>query len=189
MKKIFEPLKKELEQFDSEREVLIKRSREILKASKAAIYAGHRGDIKGALALLSEAKKVKLELDKRIGEDAKLVAVGAYQEGVQEYAEAEIFLAFLQKKDIPSADAIGVGAEGYLEGMCDATGELSRRAVNAVLEGNVKLMKEIKTKVSEIYEHLMMFDFRNSPLRSKFDRVKGNLERIEDIALKVHLRE
>ena len=55
-KKLFEQMRSELELFDAQREDLIKTSRDVLKASKAAIYSLHRNEIKTAQRQLKDAK-------------------------------------------------------------------------------------------------------------------------------------
>ena len=50
----FAKLRKDIQDYDSEREKLIKQSRDVLKLSKQIIYAVHRDDITEAAKLIKE---------------------------------------------------------------------------------------------------------------------------------------
>ncbi|MBR9703360.1 hypothetical protein GOV10_04945, partial [Candidatus Woesearchaeota archaeon] len=66
MKAEFDAIKESLDEFDKEREVVIKESRGILKNAKQAIYALHRGEIADAKRLLADALKIKDALEKKV---------------------------------------------------------------------------------------------------------------------------
>ena len=46
----------------------------------------------------------------------------------------------------------------------------------------------IREFVTEIYEELLLFDFRNIPVRKKFDSIKYGLEKLEDLVLELKLK-
>ncbi len=186
-KKYFESLRKKTEEFDGKREEVIKLARIILKNSKKAIFALHRNDNKDARKLLDEAKKIIKQMESLIDNSHDLM-MGLHSEALEEYVEAECFYSFLQAKKIPTNENLEVSIEIYLQGLCDLTGELTRKAVNDVIKGNNKSVLEIKEFISELYEELLQFDFRNSPLRRKYDAVKYALEKLEDLSLKLKLK-
>ena len=187
-KKVFAELREGMERFDAMREELIALSRTILKNSKAAIYAAHRGDMKDAQSLLTDAKKTLGQIDNLLKKDAHLAATGAYGDALEEYAEAACYIHYLATKQIATPKQIGVDAETYLPALGDLVGELVRKAVNSVIAGDTKTALEIKDAVSELYAELMLFDFRNTPARKKFDAIKYGLEKLEDLALKIKLK-
>ena len=61
-KKEFSKLRKDFRDYDTERENLIKKSRDVLKLSKQIIYAVHRGDFETALTLIKSIEKEKAKL-------------------------------------------------------------------------------------------------------------------------------
>lgn len=187
-KKAFEQLRKKFEQFDALREQLIKQSRDILKNSKAAIYSIHRNEISAAEKQLEDARKTIKKIEALITKDVHLAQVGAWGEALEEYVEATCYYGFVTKKQIPTAEEIGVDAEIYLPGVCDLVGELTRRAINAAIKEDYKTTLEIKEVVTEVYAELMLFDLRNIPARKKFDAIKYSLEKLEDVALKIKFR-
>ncbi len=186
-KKAFAEMQKVMEEFDKKREEIIKLARIALKNSKKAIFSMHRKDKESARELLDEAKKYLKEMENLISKDHNL-DISVNNEAIEEYVEAECFYHFLASKKIPSHKDLKVDVELYLQGLCDLTGELTRRAVNDVINGNNDSVIEIKEFISELYEELMQFDFRNSPLRRKYDAVKYSLEKLEDLSLKLKLK-
>lgn len=186
-RKAFELMRQGMERFDALREQLIKKSRDVLKSSKAAIYSIHRNDLSAAVKQLSEAKKGIGIMNSLIKKEPHLAAVGSYSEALEEYVEAACYYSFITKQCLPTAKQLNVDAELYLPGICDLIGELLRKAVNSAIAKDYATAMKIKDFVSAVYEELMMFDFRNSPLRRKFDGIKYSLEKLEDLALQLKL--
>jgi len=178
-------MRKHMEQYDKLREQVIANSRVLLKSSKAAIYAAHRADLKGAADLLEKSKATIVVIGKLAKKDAHLPATGAYMDALEEYAEASCYLHYLKTGKVPTPKQIGVPPEVYLPGLSDLVGELVRKAVNSAAKGEYKVSLEIKEVVTQIYEELMLFDWRNTPARKKFDAIKYGLEKLEDLSLKI----
>jgi len=188
-KRDFEEMRKYMEAFDGMREQLIAQSRTILKSSKAAIYAAHRGDMKEADTLLADAKSGIKKIDSLLKKDPHLAAsTGAYSDALEEYTEAACYVHYLKNKTIPTAKQLGVEVEVYLPALSDVVGELVRKAINSSIKGDYKTALEIKEFVTDLYQELMLFDWRNTPVRKKFDAIKYGLEKLEDLALKIKLK-
>ncbi|PIN75373.1 hypothetical protein COV18_04255 [Candidatus Woesearchaeota archaeon CG10_big_fil_rev_8_21_14_0_10_37_12] len=188
-KKIFQDMRKELETFDQLREQLITESREVIKQSKKAIYAAQRNSFKDAAKNLLEAKKQLSKLHIIAAKNAKLATFSMYQAAVEEYTEAALFIHYLEHKTVPSHTKLGVGAEEYICALSDMIGELVRKAVNSVITGKTELAIEIKDFVQDVYAELMLFDWRNSPTRKKFDVIKYHLEKLENLVLQIKMKE
>lgn len=97
----FERMRGEMAAEDEKREVLIKRSREALKASKNSIYDLHRGSIDRAKAALATAKElIKTELlPLTVATPALRFSLSG---ALEEYAESFIFACYLTEKRIPA---------------------------------------------------------------------------------------
>ncbi|VVB81194.1 Translin family protein [uncultured archaeon] len=187
-KKAFQEMREQMEKFDSLREQLIIQSRTVLKSSKQAIYAAHRGDMKEADKLLEEAKSTIKKNDVLVKKDVHLANVGAYSEGLEEYTEASCYVHYLKTGQIPTPKELGVDADTYLPALSDVIGELVRKAINSAIQGDYDKALAIKFIAGELYEELMLFDWRNSPARKKFDAIKYGLEKLEDLALKIKFK-
>ena len=184
----FEQIRQTLEKEDEMREVLIKKSRDILKLSKKAIYAFHRDDSEGAESLLSQAQSAIAEVSPMVCAHQSMLFVGAYNEALEEYVEARCYQSFLNGQALPTPAQLKVQPDVYLLGVCDLTGELLRKAINSATKGDVAIAFKIKDFVTELYGQLMLFDFRNSLLRRKFDRIKYVMEKLEDLGLQLTLK-
>ncbi len=188
-KKAFAEMRKYMEAFDALREQLIATSRVVLKSSKAAIYAAHREDMKEANKLLSDSKSSIAKIEALLRKDPHLAAsTGAYSDALEEYAEASCYVHYLKTRNIPTAKQLGIDVEVYLSALSDLVGELVRKAVNSSIKGDYKTSLAIKDFVSELYNELMLFDWRNTPVRRKFDAIKYGLEKLEDLALKIKFK-
>lgn len=182
-KKEFMQIRKELENFDLKREEVISKSREIIQTSKKIIYSVHRGDLTLGNELISSIKKKLKELPtQKFDTNMDLVAR-------QEYVEAVCFFEFVKNQRIPSKKELDVDIDSYLLGLCDLTGELVRFAVNDVIKYKDRgLVYKVKELVESIYGEFLYFNLRNSELRQKFDSVKWNLKKIEDIIYDLELK-
>ena len=94
---------------DEKRESLIKRSRDVLKAAKQAIYALQRGDAGGAEKLIADAKAAALPLLALLAASPQL-RHGAMSAALEEWAEAAIFAVFLKEKRIATLAELEIGA-------------------------------------------------------------------------------
>lgn len=180
-KKEISQIKKEMQLFDDEREKLIRESRDILKLSKQAIYSVHRGELKIAESLLSQAKEKIGRMSLNLKKNPKLLTTGNYNAALEEYVEAACYLSYVRTGRIPSKTDLKVDAETYLLGLCDLTGELGRRAVLEAIKKDVKEVVRIKDAVEDIFGLMVQLNLRNSELRKKSDSIKWNLKKIEEI--------
>ncbi|MDD5086725.1 MAG: hypothetical protein PHV16_03140 [Candidatus Nanoarchaeia archaeon] len=186
-KKDFENMRKELEAFEKHREIVISKSREVIQLSKKIIYAVHRLDINLADKFLKDIKLRLNELNKEAYKSPELIYNGQYKVAVQEFVEAACYLEFVKTKEIPSAKQLKVNTESYIAGICDLTGELVRKAINSAINNDYDEALLIKNFVNDLYNELMLFDFRNE-LRRKFDSIKYDLKKLDDVALGIKLK-
>ncbi len=184
----FGEIRKKLTKYDSKREELIKKARELLKISKQVIYSIHRADPKQAQQNVNKANKIKKELDNIAGFNKKLFFEGSYSEACQEYAEALCYYNFVKNKKLLSFKILKIDYEDYLMGVCDLTGELTRRAVSLATKRKFKEVEEIKNFVEDIYGEFLKFDLRNGQLRKKSDSIKWNLKKLEEVLYDLNKR-
>ncbi len=184
----FTQLKEQYDATDANREQIIIRSREIQKDAKKAIYMLHRNDREEATTLIEKTKQNITQATNLLSQSESLDSVGALNAATEEYVEAICFLSFLQGKQIPTADQLEINNETYLGGLSDLTGELVRAAVQMAIDDSFEKLIPIRELIDELYGHLLMFNFRNGNLRKKFDAVKYNLKKIEDLLLDLKLK-
>jgi len=78
--------------------------------------------------------------------------------------------------------------EDYLHGVCGLPRELARLCVNCVRNENYQLPIKISRFVSSLYSGLRLLNLRNDPLRRKFDGLKYDLQKIEEVMYDITLR-
>ncbi|MFW6014442.1 MAG: translin family protein [Nanoarchaeota archaeon] len=178
--KEFLKLKSDFDRFEEQREELIKKSRDILRFSKHAIFSVHNNELENAREKLVEAEKLIKETCK-VKCSTKLDSIGALSSAMQEYVEAKCYLSYMEKKKLPTQKALKVEVDDYLLGLCDLTGELARRAVVTVTNNNTKEVYVIRGLVEKIFELMLQLNLRNGELRKKSDAIKWNLKKIEGI--------
>ena len=132
---------------------------------------------------LGAIRKNIREIQKRVGEGCIVMAVvkaDAYGHGMQEVAEAEIFMAIMMDRDIPSPEEIGVSYTSFLMGMADVVGELRRRGVYLMKNGNIGEVEEILSIMEEICDRIGEFDYPSGllPIKRKQDVIKKVLEKM-----------
>lgn len=173
----FEKIRKEMAVLESSREESIRKSRDIIKLSKQIIYSVHRNDLKEAEKLIVQIKKEMSGLPKQEAFDPGVINVAE-----QEYVEAAAFYSFAKDGVLPQKDSLRVNTINFLSGICDLTGEMVRKAVNSVISGSPAEALRIKEVVDELYGEFLKMDLRNSELRKKFDQIKWNLKKLEEVA-------
>ena len=181
----FKLLQKEVKEYDSLREEVIKKSRDVLKLSKLIIYAVHRDELDKAAKLVKEIEQELKKLDTIAAKKDKLKFEGSYKVAVQEYVEALLYYYFVKEGTIKD---LKVDPAYFVAGLGDLPGELNRRAVFLAGKGKVDEVIAIRNVVDEIYGELLEFDLRDNELRKKVDAVKYELRKLEDLVLDLNLK-
>ncbi|MFH1064875.1 MAG: hypothetical protein V1729_07355 [Candidatus Woesearchaeota archaeon] len=187
-KKDLERIKNDIDACDKQRDAVIKTSREVIKLSKTVIYAVHRNDLKSAGAATKDMAALFKKLTS-YAKSPKLLSSGSYKVAVQEYVEALCFYELTKNNKIPSNTQLKLDPEFYLMGLIDLTGELVRKAINSAIKGEYDTSVKLKDLVSDLYDELMLFDFAGGELRKKFDSVKYDLKKLDDLVLSLKLND
>ncbi|XP_065353876.1 translin isoform X2 [Cloeon dipterum] len=78
--------------------------------------------------------------------------------------------------------------EDYLTGLLQMASELARFATNSVTSGNYDRPIEISKFVSELNAGFRLLNLKNDSLRKKFDALKYDVKKIEEIVYDVSIR-
>ncbi|KAJ1726499.1 Translin-1 [Coemansia biformis] len=81
-----------------------------------------------------------------------------------------------------------VTLEEYLHGVISLFSELSRLAVNSVIVGDVQRPQEISTFASELYSGFQLLNLKNDSLRRRFDSIKYEVKKIEEVLYDLRVR-
>lgn len=179
----FKQFKEEYDKEDKKREETINKSRLIVKNSKQAIYSLHREDYEKASTLLKESSEKLLEII-----DHENIT-GSVNAAIEEFVEAKCFEMFLKNKTIPTREELNVPFEKYMCGLADFTGELVRLAVIKGTTRDIKEIEFIRNLVNDLMGSFLEIDLRNSDLRKKYDGIKWNLSKLEQMLYELKLKE
>lgn len=187
-KKDLEQIRARLELADRKRESLIKDSRDVIKLSKQVINLVHRSELKKAEPFVKKMTSALKGLRKTIADDRRLHYSGSFKAAEQEYVEAVAFYEYMKSGNLPTSKSLDIDDEHYLLGLCDLNGELVRKAINSVINEDYTTARDIHLLVSEIYEELSKFSFLSGELRKKYDSIKYDLRRLDDLVLELKLK-
>ena len=155
-------------------------SREVIRSSANAIRAVHRSDFDEASRLIDSARARLAESDHIRNDSPLIYNAGFMNDARKEFTEANVTLAVISGKDIPSAEDLGVDPPAYLNGMAEVIGELRRYILDSLRRDNVERCEELMEVMDEIYGVLVTVDFPEaltSGLRHTTDAMRAVLER------------
>ncbi|KAF5338968.1 hypothetical protein D9611_008719 [Ephemerocybe angulata] len=85
-------------------------------------------------------------------------------------------------------DRVTLTVEDYLQGVISVVNELSRLAVNSVTLGNFDQPIKISAFVKDLFVGFSMLNLKNDTLRRRFDSLKYDMKKIEEVVYDVSLR-
>ncbi|KAA0002627.1 MAG: RNA-binding protein [Thermoplasmata archaeon] len=175
-------IEKKLNEKDDLREIALKKCRDIIRESRKSIKKLHNGDVENAAKRLEKAIKLLRELKEKLKDHPDLITTGYMENAMQEVAEGKIFLAIVKNEELPYPEDIEVSYTAYVMGLADVIGELRRRGMYKLKEGNVAEVEEIVDAMEAIYDRIAEFDYPSGliPLKRKQDIMKKVLEKMRE---------
>jgi len=189
MKKLnLDNIRKDLEKMDKIREEVIRDSRKVIISSKTAIGHAHRDELSQAEKVLGGMKDAIADLKDLIKKNPRLEFEGIFKVAIQEYVEALGLLEFTKTQNIVPFREEFLDHETYLMGLCDLSGELVRKAINSCLKENFGLAVRIREALGDMYIELSKFDLRNGELRRKYDGIKYDIKKLDDLVFELKMK-
>lgn len=158
LKAILRKVRKELKEKEKVKDKIQADMRRVTSLSKQAILFIHQKRLKEAEKLLERAREIILRLNGMAKTHPDIIHSGLYDIALQEYAEANIFLALVERGRYVAPTEINVPPVDYVLGLADVIGEYRRLALDALREGDVKRSEECLRVMDEIYTELMAMD-------------------------------
>ncbi|RLI04450.1 hypothetical protein DRO26_04590, partial [Candidatus Bathyarchaeota archaeon] len=143
-------IRRELKLKNILREKMLANSRKITQQSKEAILFIQQNKIFKAEKRL---KKVKLLLQStfELLKSTNLQSSGALFNASQEFAEAVILLNLEKNGVYPKPEEVGVSSDAYVLGLADVVGELRRKTVEYVKNGELEKAEKCFRHMETIY--------------------------------------
>ncbi|MGP8125291.1 MAG: RNA-binding protein [Nitrososphaerales archaeon] len=150
------------------RDLILKKSRDVITSSSRAIISVHQVNMKDAAKELSEARALLSSLKKSGGGSVSRYLISPETELV----EASAVLALAQGKTIPSREAMGASPEAYLLGLLDTVGELKRLVLDSIMHGKMAKAKRYFAIMEDLYSvcsPMAVYDHVVNGTRRKID--------------------
>jgi len=151
---------------------------ELIRLSKTAIFAMQRGA--DSPNEICSAEKILKKGQKIITRNPHLKDVGPWQAGLEEYAEALLFFAFIHEDQTTFHLVMKMDPGITIGALSDFVGELVRLAVREATYRHTERVTKIIETANEIVVFLTSLDLTGSQ-RSKGDQSRQHLRRLEDI--------
>lgn len=162
------------------REVALRDCRTIIRDCANAIRALHRGELSRARGLLERARALHAEMRRNLAGHPDIYFAGYVLDAQKEIAEAWVFAAIVERRDIPGPGELDVEIAPYLNGLGDAIGELRRLLLDSLRADDGRDGESILQTMDEMYAVLVAIDFPDSMtggLRRTTDAARGILEK------------
>ncbi|NNF68297.1 MAG: haloacid dehalogenase [Acidimicrobiia bacterium] len=162
------------------REQALRNCRMIIQSSSKAIRALHRGEMALADDLISGAVGLIGEIEPALASHPDIYHAGFFYDAVKEYAEAAITRALVAGDALPPPSVLGVHAVPYLKGLGEAVGEMRRRLLDQLRDGDLDAADATFGAMDEVVDFLMELDYPDgmtSGLRRTTDVARSLVER------------
>jgi len=162
------------------RDEALAQARQLTRFSAMAIRAIHREEDEEAQSQLAEAKELVLKMRADLEKDPDLYFSGYCQDAIKEYVEANITVALIKGRDLPTPQELGAEYPAYLGGLTETLGELRRRCMDLLRPGYSHEVERLLNWMDEIFAQLVTMDFPDAitdGLRRKTDLARGIIER------------
>jgi len=145
-----------IEEKNSKREFLIKRSRDIMALIRKTINYIHMDRLEQAESLLNEIKESISQLIEKIKDFPPLLYSATMNNILQEYVEALSYYRIIRKGDIPPYDeCLLTDIAQYVMGLADVIGELRRRVLECIRREEIKDAERLFNIMESLYLSLM----------------------------------
>jgi translin len=155
-------------------------SRLVIRASANAIRALHRNEWDEASKLIEQAGSLLAEITGALAEHQDILHAGFVADAAKEYAEARITEALFKQEPVPGFYKLGIDPVPYLNGLGEAVGEMRRRMLDLLRDGDVNSAEKALDAMDEIVDLLASMDYPDgmtSGLRRTTDVARALVER------------
>lgn len=179
--KISEEIRADFENKTALRDEALRDARQCIKHASLAIRAIHRNEEAEALQELALGKELAKQLRESLKEShPELYFAGYTQDALKEYCEAELTVAMILDKPLPTPADLNAESPAYLNGLAETLGELRRRCLDLLRPGYNTEVERLLDLMDEVYTHLVTMDFPDAiteGLRRRTDLARGIIER------------
>jgi translin len=179
-----------LDKKDSNREKVIKVSRDLIRCSGYIINYIVANDVEKANNMLEKCSSQIIELDQISSLHPELLKGGLGLQAIIEFCEAEMLYNIITGSTIKCSYGEKY-PEAYLLALCDLSGELKRLAILELSTWNIERAKQYIDIIKSIYNNIKILDYPDpiTPgLRHKIDVLRRHIEDLETLYTDIKTR-
>lgn len=162
-------------------------SNEIRGQSKQTVALLRRDHVRTSKVVLLKIEQLIRDAGALIKKHPDLRHEGFYVEALEEYAEARVLYNFIIGSAPKFPARIFLSPEEIIGGICDATGELVRKAISDASVGTLKKIEMYRSVIEGVSQALTTMGLQGK-LRHKYDDVERNLQKLENIIYDIKLQ-
>ena len=90
--------------------------------------------------------------------------------------------------NLKDRDAFHLTIEEYLHALITLVDELSRLAINAVIQADFAISLQVSKFIKDIHAGFQILNLKNDSLRRRSDSIKYSVKKVEDVVYDLSLR-
>jgi len=181
LEQIAEQIRQTFEARTAARDQALAQARALTRNCSMAIRAVHRDETDTMQSHLDEAEKLARSLKEALyGTFPDLYYAGYTQDALKEFAEATITCALVRQQALPTPVQLDLPSFTYLNGLAESIGEMRRRALDMLRQGNSAEAERLLGHMDDIFSILVTMDYPDAVtngLRRQTDVARSILER------------
>jgi translin len=159
LEQLSQPIRGELDAKFASREVGYVKSREVIRSSANAIRSLHRAQFDKAAELVAAAGTTLREVQAVLAEHPDVLHTGFVHDAAKEYAEAAVCTALFLGQPLPTPASLSISPVSYLHGLGEAVGELRRRMLDRLRDGELDIAEQCLGEMDQIVDLLAELDY------------------------------
>ena len=166
-----------LSELEKKRTSAMESSRIIIRKTKRMIHAIHTGETYDPIS--DELRDDVRILTDDLKDDPSVYHSAVVQDSLSEYAEAMIFAAVIEGKDIPTYEGLGITPQAWVMGLADSIGEIRRMILTHLMDGDNEKATGLFRIMDDIGDSVLSLDVPDAiaPIRRKQDIARSILEK------------
>ena len=177
---ICDQIREDFNRKTARRDVALGQARELTRHASLAIRAIHREDHAEAETELEAGRQLVHTIKADLRDDPDLYFAGYTQDAIKEYCEAQLTVAMILNRALPTPQELGAEYPAYVNGMTETLGELRRRCLDLPRPGYSEEVERLLGCMDDIFTQLVTMDYPDAitdGLRRRTDLARGIIER------------
>ena len=177
---ICDQIREDFNRKTARRDVAQGQARELTRHASLAIRAIHREDHAEAETELEAGRQLVHTIKADLRDDPDLYFAGYTQDAIKEYCEAQLTVAMILNRALPTPQELGAEYPAYVNGMTETLGELRRRCLDLLRPGYSEEVERLLGCMDDIFTQLVTMDYPDAitdGLRRRTDLARGIIER------------